>query len=291
MRSWGGCCGVALAGVLVVGSENLRGSRKAIGAPRRCVRAGVCFGVAASGRRATAMRSTGERVANGSKDWRTGDGRAMSAGDSCGQRAREWTRGTQQGRLDGFWSATKPGRGTTSRSLAACNGAAPALGPPRCPVRAQPALPRWACDDWCAAPPIAIASGAPTGPLSPFAAPRLSSTSAPHPLHPRVSYYCCCCCYCPCSCSCCSCCCSIALLHPPSDCCHLQMPQLSAPSDPADSPEPAGREEYEARHVHQVYEQIASHFSATRFKVPFSTKTRYGSPALTPLPSFASLGQ
>lgn len=26
-------------------------------------------------------------------------------------------------------------------------------------------------------------------------------------------------------------------------------------------------EEYEDQHVHQVYEQIASHFSATRYKV------------------------
>jgi hypothetical protein len=29
--------------------------------------------------------------------------------------------------------------------------------------------------------------------------------------------------------------------------------------------------EYEEQHVHEVYEQIASHFSNTRYKVDFST--------------------
>ncbi|TGZ77783.1 S-adenosyl-L-methionine-dependent methyltransferase [Ascodesmis nigricans] len=44
------------------------------------------------------------------------------------------------------------------------------------------------------------------------------------------------------------------------------MPPLPVPTAQDGPHAPDGSEEYETRHVHQVYEHIASHFSATRFK-------------------------
>lgn len=38
-------------------------------------------------------------------------------------------------------------------------------------------------------------------------------------------------------------------------------------SEPTVLPEESRGSDYESQHVHEVYEQIASHFSATRYKV------------------------
>lgn len=50
-------------------------------------------------------------------------------------------------------------------------------------------------------------------------------------------------------------------------------------------------DEYEQNHVHEVYQQIAGHFSATRFKVSETKHLRNGAPRQPqPTPQLISLG-
>jgi hypothetical protein len=50
-------------------------------------------------------------------------------------------------------------------------------------------------------------------------------------------------------------------------------------------------EAYEEEHVHTVYEQIASHFSSTRYKVCLMSTSFQTSPLTIMLISYESLGQ
>lgn len=55
----------------------------------------------------------------------------------------------------------------------------------------------------------------------------------------------------------------------------------------------ADSEQYEDIHVHRVYEQIASHFSSTRYKVVIPVRKDVGLPMANPETTnvFGSLGQ
>jgi hypothetical protein len=49
------------------------------------------------------------------------------------------------------------------------------------------------------------------------------------------------------------------------------------PSSPLTSnPNPSNSEQYETDHVHKIYDEIASHFSSTRYKVSYVVLVNFG---------------